>query len=153
IDITLSDGTRVWLNAASSIRYPTAFQGTDRTVEITGEAYFEVAHNSAQPFHVKKTGGDWTVQVLGTHFNVNAYDDEPAAAITLLEGSVTVETKKERVLLKPGEQAALNPVTLSLSKGGHIDLDQVMAWKNGLFSFTNADVPTVVRQLARWYNV
>ncbi len=154
IDMTLSDGSRIWLNAGSSITYPVTFVGHERNVEINGEVYFEVAHNAAMPFRVRHSATE--VQVLGTHFNINAYDDEPAVKVTLLEGSVKVvkrETGKENLaILKPGQQAAIadnSPLTIDHSP----DLAQVMAWKNGLFSFTGADLTTVMRQLARWYNI
>jgi len=160
IDMTLSDGSRVWLNAGSSINYPVTFAGKERHVIVQGEVYFEVAHNKAMPFIV--TSGAMDVEVLGTHFNVNAYRDEPAVRVTLLEGSVKVREfaminghlkRANETLLKPGEQAVLaadhSPLTIDHSA----NLQQVMAWKNGLFSFTGADLATVMRQLSRWYNV
>jgi transmembrane sensor len=159
IDMTLSDGSRIWLNAGSSITYPVTFVQDERNVEISGEVYFEVAHNAAKPFRVRH--GAMEVQVLGTHFNINAYDDESEVKVTLLEGAVKVSSmvngqlskdNEFAVVLKPGEQAALadhSPFTIDHSP----DLAQVMAWKNGLFSFTGADLTTVMRQLARWYNI
>lgn len=159
--LILPDGSKVWLNAASSIRYPTAFTGSERKVLITGEAYFEVAHNKRMPFKVEissPTGGgrDGAVEVLGTHFNINAYDDEEAMKTTLLEGKVKVvnrETDNDySVVLKPGEQAVLagnSRLTVDHSP----DLELVMAWKNGQFHFENADIKAVMRQLARWYDV
>ncbi len=165
VNITLEDGTKVWLNSKSSLRYPTAFKGKERKVEITGEAYFEVAHipspsaedqQNAMLFHVSANGVD--VQVLGTHFNINSYEEEGAVKTTLLEGSVKVNKDGKSVLLKPGQQAQVN-----FSKGsGSIDepisintpdLEEVMAWKNGKFSFQNTDLETIMRQMARWYNV
>lgn len=151
INLALSDGTQVWLNAESSLKYPAVFAGSDRRVEITGEAYFEVTKTPHAPFIVKK--GNAEVQVLGTHFNVNAYDNEADLKVTLLEGKVQVKQGEKTVLLAPGEQAVLDHVTGSLSKGVNIDVEQVMAWKNGLFSFAGADLPTVMRQLGRWYDV
>lgn len=153
VDMTLADGTHVWLNAASSIRYPTAFTGDDRAVEISGEAYFEVMHDAHKPFMV--TRGTTRIQVLGTQFNVNAYDDEPNIKVTLLEGTVKVQEKESAVILQPGEQAIapIGNVMQRLSKHGNTDIDAVMAWKNGLFAFNDADVPTIMRQLARWYDV
>ncbi|HEY5408368.1 MAG TPA: FecR domain-containing protein [Ginsengibacter sp.] len=154
VDITLADGTKVWLNAESSLRYPVAFAGNERKVEITGEAYFEVTHNAAMPFKVQKDSTEITV--LGTHFNVNAYDDEKSLKVTLLEGSVKVSVSspspKERawVRLKPGEQAEVSS-GIKLIKG--IDLDQVMAWKNGRFEFNGSTIQPIMRQLARWYDV
>jgi len=147
-ELTLSDGTKVWLNAASSIKYPAAFTGNSRQVEITGEAYFEVAHNAAKPFRVVSNGQ--TVEVLGTHFNVNTYKDEPATRTTLLEGSVKVSDGNGGAIIKPGEQAILKGNAISVVK---TDVDDVVAWKNGLTTFENADIYGVMRQVSRWYNV
>jgi ferric-dicitrate binding protein FerR (iron transport regulator) len=144
--LALNDGTKVWLNAASSISYPVAFAGADREVEITGEAYFEVGRDAAHPFHVK-VGGQ-LVEVLGTHFNINAYSDEGVIKTTLLEGSV----KMQSAVIEPGQQ-------IQVSEGGKIkvvkdaDTEQAVAWKNGLFQFDNADIQFVMRQIGRWYNV
>jgi transmembrane sensor len=143
--LTLPDGTKVWLNAASSLTYPTAFSGNERTVQMTGEAYFEVTHDKKRPFKVK-VGGQ-VIEDIGTHFNVNAYTDEPVQTTTLLEGAVRVGGH----VLKPGEKASVaTSGTVHVSKG---DPEQAIAWKNGLFDFTDNDLPTVLRQLARWYNV
>ncbi|MBO9200538.1 MULTISPECIES: FecR family protein [Niastella] len=151
--LRLPDGTKVWLNAASSIHFPTGFRGKERRVQITGEAYFEVAHDSSMPFIVEKD--DLQVEVLGTHFNVNAYSDESAIKTTLLEGKVKViektATVQQTAILTPGEQAVIPKSTqIQVRKA---DVDDVMAWKNGLFHFENADIKTVMRQLARWYDV
>ena len=148
IDMTLADGSRVWLNAGSSITYPVAFVAIERKVTITGEAYFEVKHNSVMPFVVSK--GNMKVEVLGTHFNVNAYDDEDNIKVTLLEGSVKVINGGSSGLLKPGEQAQVNG-EVNVVHG--VDIAAVMAWKNGYFNFNNADIGTVMRQVARWYDV
>lgn len=148
VNLTLSDGTRVWLNAESSIRYPVVFTGQDRSVEIKGEGYFEVAQNPNKPFKVQQ--GMTTIEVLGTAFNVNAYADEPALKVTLLDGKLRVEKEGTNVLLQPGQQAQV-ATGIQLNKG--VDLVAVMAWKNGLFSFHDADLPAVMRQLARWYNI
>lgn len=150
--VVLPDGTRVWLNAASSLTYPTAFTGKDRTVEITGEAYFEVAKNQNKPFIVKINRAT-EVEVLGTRFNVNAYVDEPAIHTTLLEGSVKVIAQKKAQLLTPGQQAQVNIASSTIRLIPEANLEQVLAWKNGFFSFSDADLETVMRQLARWYNV
>jgi len=153
VNLTLQDGSKVWLNAESSLKYPTAFIGTERRVEITGEAYFEVAHNSAKPFVVQKNAV--SVKVLGTHFNVNGYDDEAELRITLLEGSVQVVNKQSSILIKPGQQARV----LNIPSGNtnikviKVNTDEVMAWKNGLFSFNKVDLQTVLRQLTKWYDV
>jgi transmembrane sensor len=144
----LEDGTGVWLNAASSIKYPTAFTGNERRVEITGEAYFEVAHNADKPFRV--TFNEQTVEVLGTHFNINAYADEPAAKTTLLEGKVKLTNKAQSAMLLPGQEAVLVTNGYQVKEA---DLEQAMAWKNGIFYFDNTDVKTIMRQVARWYNV
>jgi len=146
--LVLSDGTKVILNAASSIKYPTAFTGKDRRVEITGEAYFEVAHNAARPFKVTCTGQ--TITVLGTHFNVNAYADEPAVKTTLLEGSVSVAAVADNTIIKPGQQAIL---TQNKFRVLAIDTDEVIAWKQGMFRFNGTPLATIMKQVARWYNV
>lgn len=147
--LTLADGTKVWLNAASSIRYPTAFTGKDRSVDVTGEAYFEVAANASQPFKVKVN--NTTIQVLGTSFNVNAYPDEKQLNATLISGVISVQTQRENTLLAPGKTASVMPDgSASISTA---NIKTVMAWKNGLFCFENADIKTVMRQMGRWYNV
>jgi ferric-dicitrate binding protein FerR (iron transport regulator) len=153
LSLVLSDGSKVWLNAASTLKYPTAFAGNERKVEVTGEAYFEVSHNAAVPFIVNK--GETSVRVLGTHFNVSAYDDETSLNITLLEGSVKVINGNQKVLISPGEQAEVsNDIRVSNQIKVHsADVDQVMAWKNGLFSYKGADIETIMRQVSRWYNV
>jgi ferric-dicitrate binding protein FerR (iron transport regulator) len=161
IDMTLSDGSRIWLNAGSSITYPVTFVGNERNVAINGEVYFEVAPLTPKggqkkvPFVVNilptgRSGG--RVEVLGTHFNINAYDDEPDVKVTLLEGAVNVGNNMGLVNIKPGEQATIS-TNLLPHTSGNINLEQVMAWKNGLFSFTGADLTTVMRQLARWYDI
>lgn len=138
--LALSDGTKVWLNAASSIKFPTQFKGATREVEITGEAYFEVAKNTNMPFIVH-TRTD-KVEVLGTHFNIMAYEDEGSVRTTLLEGSVKVAS----TMLRPGEQFTSGTIKIA-------DVSKVMAWRNGLFSFDKADVKTVMRELSRWYDI
>ncbi|OQP61212.1 hypothetical protein A3860_05730 [Niastella vici] len=150
--LVLPDGSKVWLNAASSITYPTAFTGNQRKVQITGEAYFEVVHNSKMPFVVEK--GSMAVEVLGTHFNINAYDDEAEMKTTLLEGKVKVSTAvgNGSAILKPGEQVSLSHSS-HLSQPIPVQTEEVMAWKNGQFHFEHADLKTVMRQLARWYDV
>ena len=143
--IILPDGTKVWLNAASSLRYPTAFTGGERRVEITGEAYFEVAKNAAMPFRVK-ISREATVEVLGTHFNINAYTDEAAIRATLLEGKIKVMD----VVLNPGEQAQ---ITTGINIQRHVDTSAVMAWRYGLFNFEGQNLKEVMRQLSRWYDI
>ena len=159
----LADGSKAWLNAGASIRYPVEFTGNERKVEISGEVYFEIAHNPNKPFivHVAGQKGPMDVQVLGTHFNINAYDDEAVIKTTLLEGSVKVskgqkvDGKEESVVLKPGQQAIIS----QLSQTSHpisvqtVNVNAVVAWKNGVFSFENADIDMVMRQLIKWYDI
>jgi ferric-dicitrate binding protein FerR (iron transport regulator) len=148
--LELADGSKVWLNAASSLRYPTTFTGKQRTVELTGEGYFEVAHNPAMPFHVK--AGEMNVQVLGTHFNINSYEDEPLIRTTLIEGEVNVSKKEKAIKLSPGQQAVFdNTGELTLNK--NVNTDEIIAWKEGYMHFENADLKTILRQVARWYDI
>jgi ferric-dicitrate binding protein FerR (iron transport regulator) len=152
INITFSDGTRVWLNAGSSITYPMVFVGHERKVTVTGEAFFDVTHKAGMPFRVCK--GDLEVTVLGTQFNVNAYDDEDAVKVTLLKGSVKIlrpAQQAQAIVIKPGQQAV---VTDKINVDDNIDLEEVMAWKNGTFQFGDKiDVQSLMRQVARWYDV
>ena len=156
--LTLPDGTKVWLNAASSITYPTAFSGSERSVTISGEAYFEVAKKVNSPFHVR-VGDREEVQVLGTSFNVNAYEDETDIRTTLLDGKIRIEQQQNSVVLAPGQQARLRtglPATasgLAITVIGHADIDKVMAWKNGYFNFEDMQFGEAMRQLARWYDI
>ncbi len=151
--LKLADGSKVWLNAATSIRYPESFTGTERKVElISGEAYFEVVHNARMPFRVVATGQ--TVEDIGTHFNISAYSDDPVIKTTLLEGSVRVSkiNSNEQQLLKPGQQSAVS------SSGNGImvteaNTDEAVAWKNGDFSFNNEKIESIMRKLSRWYNI
>jgi ferric-dicitrate binding protein FerR (iron transport regulator) len=149
IGMVLEDGTKVWLNAGSSLTYPVAFIGKERKVSITGEAYFEVAKNKAMPFRITREG--MVVEVLGTHFNVNAYGDEPHMKVTLLEGSVKISSGNVSGLLKPGQQAKVKDNDINVNTD--VNVDQVMAWKNGYFSFEKASIREVMRQIARWYNI
>jgi transmembrane sensor len=146
--IVLADGSQVWLNAASSIRFPTAFTGGERVVEVTGEVYFEIAKNPSMPFRVK--AGDTDVEVLGTHFNVNSYGNNTKT--TLLEGSVKIKTGSHTGILKPGQQAKTFENN-GLHVTGNIDMEGVMAWKNGRFVFEGADLKTIMEQISRWYDV
>lgn len=148
--LVLADGTKVWLNAASSIHFPSAFLGKERVVEITGEAYFEVAKDATKPFIVKVN--DATIEVLGTHFNVMAYTNEESVQTTLLEGSVKFRKGSGMLLLQPGQQSQLlHDGKIKLIT--HVDLDGVVAWKNGSQYFNNADIQTIMRQVERWYDV
>lgn len=148
--VLLSDGSRVWLNAASSLRYPARFQGAERSVTLTGEAYFEIAADPAKPFRVLAAGGN-EVQVLGTRFNMNAYPDKHALQTTLLDGAVKVKSPRGESLLAPGQQAVVAPDGgISRSTA---DLEAVMAWKSGTYVFRKTGIRQIMRQLARWYNV
>lgn len=155
--LVLADGTKVWLNSASSIRYPTSFNGKTREVSVDGEAYFEVAHDAEKPFFVKSRGQ--AIRVLGTHFNVKAYKDEPVIKTTLLEGSIELSTiqaiGKEAMKLLPGDEAevtvrgAEKDVRLT-----HLANPSVrIAWTDGYFAFNRTDLESVLRELSRWYNV
>jgi ferric-dicitrate binding protein FerR (iron transport regulator) len=149
-EVTLPDGTKVWMNAASSLKFPTDFTGQSREVTLTGEAYFEVAENKRMPFIVSV--GEATVKVLGTHFNINGYSDEGAIHTTLLEGAVQVSSNGGGKLLHPGQQAILDHATSAMTVQA-ADVNQVMAWKNGRFEFDNIDLPAIMRQISRWYDV
>ncbi len=147
--VVLSDGSRVWLNAGSSLRFPTAFAGAERLVELSGEAYFEVIHNSAMPFRVKTTAQ--VVEDIGTEFNISAYTEEPSVKTTLVRGSVLVVASGHRQVLScAGQQTVLDDGDLSVTDA---DMDVATGWKKGYFSFKKADIKTVMRQFARWYNV
>lgn len=147
-DITLPDGTQIWLNAESSITYPVAFAGNERKVSMTGEAFFKVSHNPSMPFTLSK--GEVNVTVLGTEFNVNAYEDEVDMKVTLVEGSVKVSKASSTKIIKPGQQAQVGS-DVRVVDG--VNMEEVLAWKNGLFQFTRADIKTIMRQIARWYDV
>jgi transmembrane sensor len=146
--VILPDGTRVWLNAASSLTYPARFSGMGRNVTLAGEGYFEVAKDKSHPFKVAAAGQDITV--LGTHFNVNAYTDEPAAKTTLLEGSVKVAANNRLQLIKPGQQVSFINNQFKVEA---IDTGLATAWKNGQTLFDDEDIQTIMRQVSRWYNV
>jgi transmembrane sensor len=156
--VILPDGSKVWLNAESSLRYPTAFSGRTRDVTLKGEAYFEIKHaldksgGVKTPFIVSTASQE--VRVLGTHFNINAYEDEGVVKTTLLEGSVRVtpvgDYKINPVILKPNTQSVFNGQKLAVAA---VDAETVVAWKNGLFQFNHTDLKTIVRQLSRWYNL
>lgn len=148
--LTLSDGTKVWLNANSTLYYPSAFRGLERSVELSGEAYFEVAKNEKMPFIVKTKTTQ--TRVLGTHFNISAYNDDDFEKTTLAEGAVKVFKGQNTVLLKPGQQ--------SIAENSHgeiaikqADLQKVLAWKEGYFLFKEDNIRDVMKQIARWYNM
>jgi len=155
-ELILADGTKVWLNAATSLRFPATFSGKDRVVELTdGEAYFEVAHNSSRPFKVNVAGrGD--IEVLGTHFNVNAYKENASIQTTLLEGAVKFTSGNRLQILKPGQAAVVgvntnnsNPIELIPDA----DIEHIMAWKDRLFDFDNEELTGVMEELSRWYDI
>jgi len=159
--VVLSDGSKVWLNAASSLKFPTTFKGTDRQVELTGEGYFEIAKSilpggKKQPFYVNvhsATGNGGTIEVLGTHFNIMAYDEEAEINTTLLEGSVKVNMPDKTVFLTPGQQAHVTKSDKKTEVLTGVDIESVIAWKNGEFRFDNMDVKAIMRQIGRWYDV
>ncbi|MCR8556465.1 FecR family protein [Mucilaginibacter sp. BJC16-A38] len=148
--VVLSDGSKVWLNSSSSITFPTAFSKIERRVTITGEVYFEVAKNKQLPFRV--VAGKQTVEVLGTHFNINAYTDESAIKTTLIEGSVKVSANSNTAILKPEQQSTIFNRTDKISIST-VDTEDVLAWKNGNFQFESAEIPLIMRQASRWYDV
>lgn len=148
--IILPDGSKVWLNAASSLKFPAAFTGNERMVELTGEGYFEVAKDEAKPFKVTTNGV--VVEALGTQFNVNVYEDETKKSTTLVEGKVQVSNENDIVVLTPGEQAEVDDEGKIKTIMG-VDVAEISAWKNGLFLFDNVDIETIMRQVSRWYDV
>ncbi|HVW61610.1 MAG TPA: FecR domain-containing protein [Puia sp.] len=148
--LVLSDGTKVWLNASSSIRFPASFSGGERRVEITGEAYFEVAQDAKAPF--KAEVGGWEITVLGTSFDVNAYSDEAMVRTTLLQGAVRISRGNAGYVLKPGQQAGMG-MDEALSIKNDVAMEEVIAWKNGNFVFQRQDIKTIMRQISRWYDV
>jgi transmembrane sensor len=149
--LVLSDGSKVWLNAGSSVTFPTAFYGKDRMISITGEAYLEVVHNAVKPFQVSVK--DQIIQDIGTHFNINAYDDEKVIKTTLLEGSVKVSKNNLSVILKPGEQSQIRASSPNIKIIRDANIEETIAWKNGYFRFKDEKIESVMRKLARWYDV
>lgn len=149
--LVLPDGSKVWLNSGSTLRFPTAFIGSERIVELKGEAYFDIAKNPKMPFLVR-TNNAMDIKVLGTQFNVMAYDDEKNINTTLVEGSVEVLKGSEKTNLKPGQEAILNRGSGNI-KVAQADLEQAIAWKNGYFIFYNENIESIMRKVSRWYNV
>ena len=152
--VLLPDGSKVWLNAASSLRFPTAFTGGERLVELTGEAYFQIASDASRPFKVHIPSTSTEIHVLGTDFNVEAYAEEGAIRTTLIGGAVRVTASGKASVLKPGQQASVSldsTGTLSVTSTAHTD--DVIAWKNGLFKFEDAPIQSIMRQVSRWYDV
>jgi len=148
--LVLPDGSKVWLNAASSLRYPTSFTGKERHVELTGEAYFEVAQRKDQPFSVGVGGMD--VSVLGTEFDIMAYPEEGKKLTTLIQGAVKVENGKEVRQLAVGDQAAVAE-SGAMSVASNVNVERVIAWKLGFFQFNHIDLKTMMREIARWYDI
>lgn len=148
IQLNLPDGTRAWLNAGSSLHFPTAFSGRDRKVELTGEVFFDVAKDPAHPFRVQIKQGV-SVDVLGTAFNINAYEDEPSISTTLVEGSVKMNDEEQSVTLRPGQQASTSKAGLQTSDA---DIAEITAWKDGRFELYG-NIRDIMRQLQRWYNI
>lgn len=151
VSITLSDGTKIWLNTESTLRYPTYFSGKERRVEITGEAYLEVAHNAKQPFIVVKENTE--VTVLGTRFNINTYEEEPALKITLLEGKVSVKHNDKSAFLAPGQQAVISRSEGGIDVADDPDAGDAIAWLNGQFVMDGTRLKSLMDQISRWYNV
>jgi hypothetical protein len=149
-NITLPDGTKVWLNSSSALIFPNAFTGTERKVTVTGEAYFEVAKNKSMPFKID-VNGKQVVEVLGTHFNITAYADDEAITTTLLEGSVKVNYKNKATVIKPGQMAVNTLGDMVTVRQANID--EVMAWKNDNFIFNNENITSIMKKISRWYDV
>lgn len=149
-EVTLPDGTKIWLNASSSLKYPVPFAGKNRHVELRGEGYFEVAKDKMHPFIVATTQQE--VEVLGTHFNINSYDDEPHTTTTLTEGLVGIKATgtNERVLLKPGQESTLNEKKFTIND---VDTEEALSWKEGYFLFNNESMVSAMRKLSRWYDI
>lgn len=154
--VRLPDGSRVWLNSASTLSYPTSFRGSERRVKLIGEAYFEIAKNEHVPFRVESN--NQVVEVLGTHFNVNSYEDEDYIKTTLLEGSVKIilnasdRSSPNIKLLKPGEQSLTSGAQPKI-RVESTDIEKAVAWKNGYFKFKNTPIKDIMREIERWYDV
>lgn len=159
-ELVLQDGTRVWLNSESSLRYPTVFTGKERSVELSGEAYFEVAPRAVSPFKIymldQSSDGRnrKEIDVLGTNFNVMAYQEEKVVRTTLVEGALSIGDKLNKRLLRPGQQAEwLSGPETQVKITDDVDVDAAIAWKNGFFSFDRCDIHRIMRQLSRWYDL
>ena len=150
--IILPDGTHVWLNAASSLTYPTSFSGTERKVSLKGEGYFEVSKDKNKPFKVE-INEQTEIRVLGTHFNINAYNEEKAISTTLLEGSVILTSNHQTATLIPGQQGQVNKNSNQIALVNNVDINQVIAWKNGYFCYSTASLDMIMKQVERWYNI
>jgi transmembrane sensor len=150
--LQLPDGTNVWMNAASALTYPTAFTGNNRSVTLSGEAYFEVTPNKALPFIVK-INNETAVEVLGTHFNISSYQDDASISTTLLEGAVQVKVKQQSRRLQPGQQLQINQLSGATTLRGQVDTLAVIAWKNGALNFQDKKLTAVISMIARWYDI
>ncbi|NML38790.1 DUF4974 domain-containing protein [Chitinophaga sp. G-6-1-13] len=148
--LVLSDGSRIWLNAASTVRFPVTFSHQERAVELSGEAYFEIAPDARRPFRIKV--GQMTVDVLGTDFNINAYPDEASINTTLVQGAVRVNSGDNSLQLAPGEQSQVK-ANGNIRKVADVNVSEIVAWKSGYFQFDNTDITSVMRQFSHWYNI
>ncbi|HLR38153.1 MAG TPA: FecR family protein [Chitinophagaceae bacterium] len=148
--VTLPDGSKVWLNAASSLKFPATFNGKNRTVQLTGEAYFEINQNKNKPFKV--IANEVKVVVLGTHFNMNTYKNNATVKTTLIEGAIKVARKGKSVVLEPGQQAGMDRNAKNI-KVSEANIEEVVAWKNGVFYFDGDNMDYIMRRISRWYNV
>lgn len=146
----LSDGSRLWLNSGSSVTFPVTFGNKERKVAITGEAYFEIAHDPLKKFIV--TANDLTTEVLGTHFNVNAFEEEENIKVTLLQGSIKVISGNQSSIIKPGEQA-VEMAGGRLKTNRNVNVEEVVAWKNEMFSFNDTNIKDIMKEVSRWYDV
>lgn len=149
--VLLTDGTKVWLNASSSLKFPLVFSTNERVIEISGEAYIEVASVANKPFFVKS--GDQTIQVLGTKFNVEAYPEDRFIKTTLLQGKVKIKNKFQQTLLKPGEQTIADKEQPTELIKKQVDIEEAIAWKNDVFMFSNEPIESIMKKIARWYDV
>lgn len=148
--LTLPDGSKVWLNAESTLKYPVIFNYAERSVTLSGEAYFEVVHNEKAPFKVLSNGQ--TVEVLGTHFNVTSYPDDNGTITSLFQGSVKVSNSKTSSIIKPGQMIFNNKKSNDLHISPASE-DEILAWKNGYFNFNNEDIKNIMKRISRWYDV
>jgi len=149
--LVLPDGTKVWLNAVSSLRFPTSFFGQERRVELNGEAFFDVARNRKGPFVVQ--AGNMAVKVLGTQFDIMAYADEAIHRTTLVEGKVLVARGAEEQVVTSGQQAIIGEDSASVVLDANPDIDKAIAWRSGSFKFSEADIRSLMREVSRWYDI
>ena len=150
--VKLQDGSSVWLNSGSSLQFPVSFNKRERGVQLSGEAYFEVAKDKKRPFKVNVNGTS-EVEVLGTHFNISAYQDEPKVSTTLLEGSVKVHRGNVNQIISPGQQAQICQAKQGITVNNSVDIEEITAWKNGYFIFNDESLESIMKKVSRWYNV